>query len=356
MEDEGLDALVLGRPASIAFATGSRQLWTAGTRPFGPGCVVVRSTGAVHLLSTWDDGVPEEITRDELFGLSWNPAILMARLNAIPGLAAARRVGTDGWGPGTEHMGAALFPAAVLVDANPLLDRVRVRKTADEIVCITIAAAIAESALSAMISALRPGVTERRLVGIYAERIASLGSPPPPSEGVACLTPAREAVGLRRVAGDHPARAGQLAALSPGAFFAGYEAGLARTWPVAGSPRTGAQTRLLARACSALEAVTAACRPGATGADICRAWEGTGEAWPPEPLVRGLGLGTEKPIIAPGLGQTASLREGMVLAVQAWVAEKGAGGVLESDTVLVGAGGPVALTRYGRPDSSRNRA
>jgi Xaa-Pro aminopeptidase len=356
MEADDLDVLVLGRPASISYATGSRQLWTAGTRPFGPGCVVVRAPGKVHILATWDEGVPPEITHDELFGLSWNPAILMSRVQSIPGLEGARRVGTDGWAPGIDEMGAALFPGAELVDANPLLDRVRVPKTADEIACIVIAGGIAESALTAMIAALQPGVTERRLVGVYAERIASLGTPPPPSEGVACLTPAGGSVALRRLAGDAPAEAGQLAALSPAAFFAGYEAGLARTWPVSLAAVGGAQSRLADRARAALEAVTAACVPGATGADICRVWEATGEAWPAEPLVRGLGIGTEKPIIGPGLGRADSFREGMVVSVQAWVAEEGVGGVLESDTVLVGAGGPVVLTRYGRPESSRNRA
>jgi Xaa-Pro aminopeptidase len=341
MEDEDLDLLALGRPASIAYATGSRQLWAAGTRPYAPGCLVVRSTGRVHLLSTWDEGVPEEITRDELIGRSWNPAIAMARLRSVPGLSRARRVGTDAWGPGT----AALFPGVEVVDANPLLEGIRVPRTEDEIACIRIAAAMAESALTAMISAVRQGVTERELVGVYVERVASLGSPPPPSEGVACLTPVAGSVALRRVAGAHPAESGQLAALSPSAFFAGYEAGLARTWPV--GPNCPA---ILSRGRAAVDAITEACVPGATGADICRAWERTGEAWPPEPLVRGLGLGTEKPVIGKGLGQAACLQENMVLAVQAWVAEDGIGGVLDSDTVLVGADGPVPLTRYGRPD------
>jgi Xaa-Pro aminopeptidase len=347
MEEEDLDVLALGRPASIAYASGSRQLWTAGTHPYGPGCLVVRSTGRVHLISTWDEGVPEEISRDELIGRSWNPTIAMDRLRSIPGLSRARRIGTDGWRPGT----AALFPAADVVDANSLLQGIRVPRTEDEIACIRIAASIAESALTAMISALRQGVTERELVGVYLERIALLGSPPPPSEGVACLTPVAGSVALRRVAGAHPAERGQLAALSPGAFFAGYEAGLARTWPVGHKCPA-----IVARGRAAVDAITAACVPGATGADICRAWDRTGEAWPAEPLVRGLGLGTEQPVIGKGLGQAACLQENTVLAVQAWVAEDGIGGVLDCDTILVGPDGPIPVTRYGRPVSSRNRA
>lgn len=351
MEEEGIDVLALGRPASTAYATGSRMLWTAGTRPYGPVCVAVGATGRLHLVSTWDEGVPDEIARDELIGLSWNPAIAMSRLQEIPGLARARRVGTDGWGPETEQMAAVLFPAAELVDANPLLARIRVPKTVDEVACIATAAAIAESALTAMIAALTPGVTERQLVGVYAERIASLGSPPPPTEGVACL-----AAALHRVPSDRRAEPGQLAALSPSAFFGGYEGGLARTWTVGRRSPTSDQMELLARGRAALDAVTKACVPGATGAEIAGAWDATGETAPPEPLVRGLGLGTETPVIGAGLGRRESIQEGMVLGVQAWVAEAGAGGVLEADTVLVTANGPIALTRYGRPDSSRNRA
>ena len=42
MEAHDLDVLVLGRVANIRYASGVPILWNAGTRPFGPGCVVVR--------------------------------------------------------------------------------------------------------------------------------------------------------------------------------------------------------------------------------------------------------------------------------------------------------------------------
>lgn len=58
MAAHDLDVLVLGRQANVRYVTGAPQLWVAGTRPFGPTCVVVRETGAVHLLSTWDEACP----------------------------------------------------------------------------------------------------------------------------------------------------------------------------------------------------------------------------------------------------------------------------------------------------------
>ncbi|HWT50212.1 MAG TPA: aminopeptidase P family N-terminal domain-containing protein, partial [Mycobacterium sp.] len=49
MAAHDLDVLVLGRQANIRYVTGTPQLWVAGTRPFGPSCVLVRETGAIHL-------------------------------------------------------------------------------------------------------------------------------------------------------------------------------------------------------------------------------------------------------------------------------------------------------------------
>lgn len=54
-----LDILVLGRQANVRYVTGVPQLWIAGTRPYGPTCVVVRATGDIYLNNTADEGVPE---------------------------------------------------------------------------------------------------------------------------------------------------------------------------------------------------------------------------------------------------------------------------------------------------------
>src|SRR4051812_42284473 len=99
MEADDLDVLVLGRVANIRYASGVPILWNAGTRPFGPGCVVVRETREIFLLSTWDEGVPEEIPHDHLFGITWNPMNFVDLLKRIGTHAAPRRVGTDAMSP-----------------------------------------------------------------------------------------------------------------------------------------------------------------------------------------------------------------------------------------------------------------
>src|SRR5580658_10982488 len=73
MAAHDIDVLLLGSEANARYVAGAQRLWTAGTRPFGPGCVVVRATGAVHLVSSWDEGIPDDIPHDHLFGITWSP-------------------------------------------------------------------------------------------------------------------------------------------------------------------------------------------------------------------------------------------------------------------------------------------
>lgn len=349
-----LDALVLGRPANVTFASGARQLWTAGTRPFGPACVVVASTARVHLLSVWDEGVPPEIEHADLYGLSWNPANLLASLSGISGLSAARRIGTDGLSPGFPQFLAAAAPSARIVDATAALRSMRDVKSVDEIACIATAAAMAESALSTMVAALLPGVSERELVGQYVEHLSRLGAPTPPSEAAVLVTPRRGPVRPPGVASSRTATGGDLVVLNPGAMYAGYEAGLARTIQVPGGHARSRQADLLVRADRQLTAVVASCRPGATGADIRAAWVDAGGTPTPMPIVHGVGLGAEAPVVTATLGSDEVLRAGMVVAAQVWVTEEGTGGCLERDTVLVADGGPVVLTRFARGPGTRS--
>ena len=207
---------MLGGVGDVRYVSGARQLGRSGVLPFAPVAVVVRKTGRVHLLSTWDEGVPPEIGRDDLYRLSWNPANLAADLAKIPGLREARRVGTDGLTPMFAGLIPQLVTPAELVDAAPVMASARRTKTPDEITCLDVASAIAEAALSAMEKALTPGITERELLGIYDERIASLGAPMPPSESVCFATPSQGPVRFRHLASDRPIGEGELVVLAPG--------------------------------------------------------------------------------------------------------------------------------------------
>jgi Xaa-Pro dipeptidase len=336
MADHGLDALLLGRPGNVNFAAGARQLWTAGARPPGPGCVVVAATGGVHLLSVWDEGVPPEVSHDQLFGLKWDPANLIPAIAAIPGLAAAKRVGSDSYSPGFEGFLAALAPGAELADATPALRRARESKSAAEVLLIEHAVAISEAALSAMEEAVEPGARERDILCAYLAAISRMGSPQPPTEGVVCATPRSGPVTLRRIPSERLLGPGQLVALSPGALYAGYEGGIGRTVIV--DHPSAAASRLAARCREALDAVIDRCRAGARGADL--------QSSDADVMIVGLGMGAELPVIGPGGGADETLVAGMVLSVQAWATEEGVGGVLLRDAVHVVDGTPRVLSRY----------
>jgi Xaa-Pro aminopeptidase len=308
---------------------------------------VIRETEKVHLLSSWDEGVPSEIGHEELYGLFWDPGHLIAALREIPGFVPAHRVGTDSLTPFFGRVLRDLIPGIELVDASPLLARVRARKTADEIAAIEVAVSLAEAGMAAMEEALRPGITEGALLGAYLEAVAGLGAPTPPSESVVFATPHQGPVRFRYLAGDRTIGQGELVVLAPGALYAGYEGGLARTRTAGAAPSHGA--RALADRCHrAMEALLGACRAGNVGADLYRAWESTGEPPTEIALANGVGLGTETPLVGFGRGADAVFEEGAVLSVQAWVAEEGTGGFLLRELVRIGEDDPEVLTRSAR--------
>src|SRR5271154_5636037 len=149
MQKHDLDVLVLGRQANVRYVSGAPQLWVAGTRPFGPTCVVIRKTGAIHLLSTWDEGVPDDIPHENLYGISWNPVNTIAALQRIDGAATARRVGTDALSPGFAQLLPTAFPNAELVDGELAMRAARRIKAAEEVAALRESIRVAEASLAA---------------------------------------------------------------------------------------------------------------------------------------------------------------------------------------------------------------
>jgi Xaa-Pro dipeptidase len=111
----------------------------------------------------------------------------------------------------------------------------------------------------------------------------------------------------------------------------------------------GRPVALADRGRRALDALVAQGTPGRTTVAFRRAWEDTGEPFPGVPLVTGVGLGMEPPVVGfggpgpAGEGQVA-IEPGMVLAVQACVADPAAGTWFARETIVVTDGGPEVLT------------
>lgn len=301
MQAREIDLLILGREANARYVSGARRLWLAGTRAFAPGCVLVRATGAVHLLSVTDDGVPGDIAFDHLYPITWNPANLLASLRAIPGAAAATRIGVDGLTPLFDQLLRATFPTAELVDGEQAMRSARRLKDTAEISAIRAAAAVAESALTAAIDALRPGITERQLLGVFEQHMARHGATTPAQEGTFCVVPPR-----RRLVSERTVHAGDLVALNSGVLLDGWEAGLGRTWPC--GPPTDDQRGWYAHWRTAFDRVVDACRVGATVADVMGV--GGVEGADDSVAVHGVGRGYED------LEDLEMLEPGMVLSVE----------------------------------------
>lgn len=342
MAADDIDILVLGRQANVRYVTGAPQLWVAGTRPFGPICEVIRATGEIHLNSTWDEGIPDEIAHDHLYGLAWNPMTLVEVLKKMPGAATVRRVGTDSLTPTFAQLLPMAFPNAELVDAEPALRAARRIKTPDEIAVLRGALGIAERALEAAHAELAAGVTEQSLTGAMLQAMAAGGVTTPATQDGAWITPKDHS--WRRRSGDGTVAEGDLVAFAAGALADGYVGEVGRTWPV--GDVSGAEP-LFRRANELWERLVDACRPGAAAAELLHAYEAAGEPLPATPVAHGLGLGFDPPVISSDLPATSAeerLEPGMVLAVTGHVWESGVGAVFQRDAVLITDGAPEVLT------------
>ena len=342
MEEADVDVLVVGREANARYVSGAPRLWTAGSRPFGPGCVLVRATGSVHLLSTWDEGIPEDIPHENLYGISFSAGNFLKVLQCVEGAATARSVATDGLTPSTSQLLSKAFPSAELVDAEPLLRRARRCKTGQEIDAIRAAVVVAERSLGRAASALEPGLTGRRLTAVFMEAMATQGVTTPATQDVARVTSRRHPG--HRVGRDVPIEPGDLVAFEAGVVLDGYVGEVGRTYRADGA---GADPALSQCWHDLWGRLLAACRPGAPLRDLLDAYGAADVPPPPVPVARGLGLGFDLPLVTHALPETAAeehLEVGMVLALTASVWEEGVGALYGQEPVVVTATGPELLS------------
>src|SRR5262249_36599223 len=89
-----------------------------------------------------------------------------------------------GWGGDKQRVGidsldfhgfTALQQGLALADADEPLQAARIIKTADEIELLKQSCAVCEAALYSLETAVRPGVTENELLGVFWHRMRSLG-------------------------------------------------------------------------------------------------------------------------------------------------------------------------------------
>jgi Xaa-Pro aminopeptidase len=316
MERANVDVMVLGREANARVVADTARLWLAGTRPFAPGCVVVRETGAVHVLANSDAVVPAAFPHDRMFGITWNPQTLFAALAAIPGFRDSRRIAFDGMTPLMHTMMAATVPDAEFVDGSALLAQVWSQPDAVAADAVEAAARVAVAGMEAIAAALQPDIRPRVLRGVAAATFAAHGVTTPAFEAV--VTPL-DGSSSTWLAPERILAPDELVSVRVGALARGWEASLARTFVV------GAPSRAQPPPPN-WDTIVASCMPGVTVGSLRRR----------DAVIYGVGRGVEP------WDDDLTLAAGLCCAIEL-ADERG----VYQDVLCITDDAPVVLTRFG---------
>jgi Xaa-Pro aminopeptidase len=271
------------------------------------------------------------------------------------GLAGGSSLPLSAWQRITEEL-----PSLQLVPADDALFRLRMRKSPSEIALMRHASAIGCEIQNAMLGAARPGVRDLDLA-VEGMRVCmqagavlwdfAFASGPASGHGYWCRLPPWDR--------ERPYAAGDI--IHPDAYGAydGYFFDLQRSLVVGQEPEPRLRW-LLDGVVGVVEALCAACRPGARAADIAllrsqwlddygyRDPESAQAAYDAdlmEQLVavgHGLGLGFELPWVDPA--SPWQLEPGMTIALEVYLSEPGVGTVAFEHVVLVTDDEPEILT------------
>ena len=309
MREHDLDALVLSRAANVRYASGARRIYSAGTRPFSPACLVTAG-GEVHVLGIGDAGVPEHVPAANRHPARWHAADVAATVARIIG-GGRLRVGVDGMSVAQRAVLEAALPGAVWADADAAMSAARAAKTAGELEVLAEADRLAGDIVAMLVPQFEAGMAETGLRATAAAAVAGAGA-------VLAASPRLDLRdGLRaEVCLLVDGYAGEAAAVAPAGRGAAADARLAR---LRARVRDGVE-------CGSL------LDDGAVGI-----------------AVHGLGLGVEPPLAGAGWvggGSGGRLAAGMVLRLRA-----AAGDGVAAQTVVVADSGWAPLPRSRRVEA-----
>lgn len=239
-----------------------------------------------------------------------------------------------------------------LTDADGPLQAARVVKTPDEIELLKQSAAVGEAALHALHQAIRPGVSEQELLGIFYHQMLGLG-------GEHCfsrlLCSGHKTNPWFHEAGSKLVRPGDLVAIDTDMIGPeGYVCDVSRTFLCGHSP-TPTQREAYQVAHEFIQELASRLRPGLSYADLVADLPAYPEAYQAQRypyLLHGVGTDDEPPFLPfpdePGAAALdGEFRENMVVSVECYAGKVGAqDGVKLEDEVLITAGGSVLLSLY----------
>ena len=239
-----------------------------------------------------------------------------------------------------------------IVDGQETLLEARIIKTKDEIELLTISAAMVDAAYEEVVRHIRPGNRENDLVAVANQVLYSLGS-----ELVECVNSVAGERGKPHphTFSDRIIRPGDMIFLDIMHSYMGYRTCYYRTF-ICGKP-SREQLEAYATAWKWLKDAIDAVKPGATTADIARAWPAPAEFGLKNEeeaflLQFGHGVGLsiwEKPVVSRliSLEHPYPIREGMVFALETYCpSADGKGAARIEEEVVVTQDGCERLFRY----------
>ena len=233
------------------------------------------------------------------------------------------------------------LPKLELVDVSPVLRRLRMTKTSEEIRRVRVACAATEDAIDSAIARVRPGATEREIACLISEGMISRGV-----DVLYAQVSTGAAAGLGGPS-DRVVRSGDVVRTDVAGVYKGYHSDLGRGFAI--DRATPVQRGYYRVAYEALQGGIAAVRIGAP-VDVVfpaamSAWARAGHPEVKRHHVgHGIGLQAhESPMVRPG--STQIIEAGMVLAIEVPCYVYNVGGFAPEDNLVVGVTGLEVLTQ-----------
>jgi Xaa-Pro aminopeptidase len=349
MAERGEEALVLTAASAVRYATGvAPPHGESSAEAAQPYAAVVTPT-TLHLLGLASSHVPAEV---EVAPLPRAAERAAGEITAL--LGGARRVGVDRLPFALATGLAAAMPGVELVAADATVLAARGRKTAAEIDLLREAQRRNEQAVAEVLPSIVPGVRELELTGRFLGAMARRGVTACHVEPIWCVIPRRAAdapwtfpggLPYRELPSTRPLVSRDQVMIDTGMLYQGYMSDFGCTWSCGGQP-DARDRRLRARWQDVHDAVLAECRPGATATALVRAaraahGEDRPAPWPvPLYLAHGIGIGGVEPPfigtdIGPAVEEATTLAPGMVLVLEPYVWEEGAGGYRAEQMIVI---------------------
>jgi Xaa-Pro dipeptidase len=366
LEAQDIDGLVLLGSAGVAYATGADSPGEDSGRAglFRPVAIVARGESQPHLYTAYWDGVPSELPPDHVHGplfpdLDDGITEFAEALHRHVRLGA--RLGVD---EQTHPMLRALHDYE-WSDASNVLGAAKILKTADEVSAIRAAQRLTELAMESARAALRPGLRQTDLSGIFLRRLFELGATANAIDPIWQVMAPTRAKGPWTIHGDlaYPTsttdrilREGDVIWVDAGICHRGYASDFGRTWLTSAHPSpTDRQASQFQRWRIIVDAARDILKPGVSALELGRAAIAANDGMRPwlEHFYLAHGIGTdsaEMPLVGTDLGEAfdASLimSPGMVLVFEPVIWDDGFAGYRSEDIVAVTDTGWIQLSGF----------